>query len=205
MNEEFEKLQKEWEGKNAFIIGGGPSVNGFPLSPLIDRPVIGVNNAYQFPATKILWFGDRPWYLWNEDKLQSFRKPKATCHPFFNNNPEFLVFKRGKPQGIDTRTGHISWNSCSGGSAVNLAWHLKAERVILIGFDMAKDEKGNTHYHKDHKKSPANPPYKVYLESFWKIAGDAKHLGFEIFNASPQSSMDCFPKITSEEALSYGF
>lgn len=205
MNPEFENLRKEYEGKTAFIIGGGPSVSSFPLSPLNGKFVISVNNAYQFPCTSVLWFGDLPWHEWNEEKLKSFTKPKITCHPAFNNKPGFIVFKRGKPQGIDTRKGHVSWNTCSGGSAINLAWHLKAKRVILIGFDMQKDSQGNTHFHKEHKKSPKNPPFKVYLESFEKIALDAKFLGFEIFNANPQSGMDYFPKISTEEALNYGF
>ena len=63
---------------------------------------------------------------------------KATCNQKFVAEPKknIKALDRGKPQGLETNPRKVSWNRSSGGSAVNLATHLGAERIVLVGFDM---------------------------------------------------------------------
>ena len=57
---------------------------------------------------------------------------------------------RGKPAGIETRAGFVSWNSNTGVSAISLAYHLGVRTIVLLGFDMKNDADGNSNYHDDH-------------------------------------------------------
>jgi len=191
--------EAEWYDETAYIIGGGPSVNDTDLTLLHDRRVIGVNNAYRLgPWVDIGWFGDRKWIQWHAKEFEQFPGIKASC----NANPTVLANKsygfikfihRGKILGIDKRPGFVAWNKCSGNSAINLAYHLGSRRIVLVGFDMKSNEKGETNYHNDHA-GKNSAPYNKFLAALEIISKDAEKLDVEILNACPGSACKYFPK-----------
>jgi len=194
-----------WEGETAFIIGGGPSVNDTDLSLIHNRKVIGVNNAFMLGDwVDVGWFGDKKWITWHEKAYKKFKGIPASC----NHNANIVgverynwihFMRRGKQLGIETNPGYIAWNKSSGNSAINVAYHLGAVRIVLIGFDLQAIG-GNNNYHKDHK-SGGNPPYNRFLSSLKHVEKDAKDLGIQIFNASPKSACEFFPKGELKEFL----
>jgi hypothetical protein len=243
-----------WQGRNAFIIGGGPSLTrqaGFSgrieygnnkeimekisqmLKPIHGSRVIGVNNAFELGNwVDICFFGDCHWENWeaNNEKLKRFKGLIVHCcpHPdrgkFPHTVPKILFVRRHEKRGIQTAYKDIvAWNGNSGGAAINLAYLLGAKRVILFGFDMKPDRKGdNKNFHSRHfdnqtirktdlGKAPPEPKsgkdVRAKLNQFiWNmdvVAKDAKRLGFEILNACPGSRMESFPIISIEEGLSY--
>jgi len=186
-----------WTNQTVFIIGGGPSVNKTDLSLIYDRKVIGVNTAFKLGDwVDIGWFGDKKWIDWNEKEFKEFKGIKASCN---TNNVVLKKYdwikyvKRGKPLGIDTTKGFVSWNKSSGNSAINLAYHLGSRRIVLIGFDLKDDEKGNHNYHDEHKVKE-NPPYTRMISCLKVVSEDANKLGVEILNASPKSGCLFFPR-----------
>ena len=197
-----------WTGETAFIIGGGPSLRGVDLESLLKgRRVIGVNYAGLLPWTDLCWFGDCRWFDWNIENLQKHAAIKITCCERLHVVPWLRVMRRSKKRaGIDTDPQFIAWNWNSGGSAVNLAYHLGARRIVLMGFDLKRDEANNTHWHDEYKK--VNPgqedivyTYRKFKRGFDEIASDAVKLGVEIVNATPGSALESFPICSREEAL----
>ena len=193
---------KIWENGTAYIIGGGPGVKAVDLSLIHDKHVIGVNNAYLLGDwVDVGWFGDKKWLLWHRNSWKKSPCIKASC----NHDREVLkhdsgwihFMSRGKAAGIETAPGSIAWNRCSGSSAINLAYHLGATRIVLIGFDM-HDVDGKKNFHKDHKDN-GNAPYKKFLGCYGDIAKDAVELGVEIINATPDSALRHFPYFTLEK------
>jgi hypothetical protein len=133
---------------------------------------------------------------------------------------------RNHPEGISRKKGHVSWNKNSGGSAINLAYHLGAKKIVLIGFDMqAASHRGprdpadrarvTTHYHGCHrleikeenqkkaKKRVRDPnaPYRRFLKGFPAIAADAEKLGIELVNTSLISQIKEIPKKSLKEVV----
>ena len=116
---------------------------------------------------------------------------------------------RGKPQGIDKRPKTISWNRNSGASAINLAYHLGAGRVILLGFDMKPNEDGELNWHRKHIEMGLNKEdakrgqriYNRFLVCFDMIERDAQLLGLPIINANPDSQISNFRKVPYERLL----
>jgi hypothetical protein len=114
---------------------------------------------------------------------------------------------RGKPAGIETRTGFVSWNGNSGMSAISLAYHLGAKTIILLGFDMQPAENGQSNYHNEHidlrlhKKFNNQKVYDRYLTKTMQIAKDARQLGLTIINCSSRSKIDDFPVMTIDEVI----
>lgn len=195
-----------WEGATAFVIGGGPSVSTVDFSLIEKKHVIGVNNAFELgPFVDVCFFGDCQWIFPNWNRLRKFGGLIVTNCPREPQHEGVLRVNRSNNKGLETRPTHLAWNKSSGASAINLAVHLGAKRIVLIGFDMkVKDNQHN--WHTRHKeagfKGPGADIYATrFMRYFPQIATDAKALGIEIINANPDSALDVFPKMTLEEAV----
>lgn len=197
-------IKKSWNAVPAYIIGGGYSINFINIPSLKYKKTIGVNNAYKY-NTAICWFGDVRWREWQlkhfPRRWRNYKGIKASCHDCFEKNSEVFYIRRTKDTGIEDREIGVANNGNSGGSAINVAYHLGANPIILLGFDM-KRINNQPNFHTEHRAPRREDLYDFWMQAFRKIKSDADHLGIKIFNANPDSAMDIFPKITFEEAIS---
>lgn len=234
-----------WEGDDVWILGGGPSVTkqfGIPddvvnkvrtgelppsayspyMKEIHDCHVIGINVAYLIGDwIDMVFFGDAKFYLRHCQALAKWPGLKVSCTPTIEKVPwiKYLAKDASHPYGISSKRNCISWNHNSGASAVSLAVHLGAKRIILLGFDMKNDETGKKHWHNLYKV-PKPPPTKIlppkrhrgrvitkvpvfskHLRGFPEMARNAKSMGVEIINACPESAITVFPKFTLKELL----
>lgn len=194
-----------WEGRTVFILGGGPSLTMSPLHLLKNERVIAVNDAFlrQEAAPDVAYFGDCKWWDWNKTEFKKFSGLKITTCQRLYHIKIIKTFKRGKPLGIETTRGYIAWNNCSGLSAINIAYHFGAKKIVLVGFDMGpmnKDDKEVFHWHNRHKAPPVAGAYNSrYLPTIPAIMSDAKNLGIEIVNASAHTYIS--PLVIRRERL----
>lgn len=178
------------------------------MAPIHDKHVIGINNAYQIGTwMDMVFFGDYSWYLIHRNKLAKWPKIKATCSPRFDTrrdnseNIKYVQKDHGHRLGISSDRRKVSWNGNSGAAAISLAVHMGAKRIILLGFDMHMMH-GATHWHGGHlEKKKRKPPFNRHLKGFPFIAQDAKQMGIEILNASPDSAIKVFRKINVKDLL----
>lgn len=226
-----------WEGGECWIIGGGPSMPrqfGIPedviedvlhkrqppsayspyLSPIHDKHSIGVNAAFMIGDwIDMVFFGDGKFYFQNEKAISAFPKLRVTCNPNLHKRPHVRGVKYvgrdgNHAVGFSSKPGYISWNHNSGAAAMNVAVHMGAKRLFLLGFDMNTDDKRNLHWHSVYadvyhtrRRQEKSLPYHKHLPNFPFVANDAERLGIEIINVSPDSSLEQFPKMNLEEAL----
>ena len=92
----------------------------------------------------------------------------------------------------------------SGYAAINLAYHLGAKRIILLGFDMKNDGE-LTHFHDGYPtRSTGDRIYHdKFLPGFKSLAANLKQNGIAVLNASLYSRLQVFTKISLEAALSF--
>ncbi len=88
----------------------------------------------------------------------------------------------------------------SGFQACNLAARCGARRIVLTGFDM----QGSDHWHGRHGRGLQNPPADAVGR--WRKAMDAaapafRALGVEIINASRETALTAYPRMSIEDAL----
>lgn len=103
-----------------------------------------------------------------------------------------------------TPPGVIGSGGNSGFQALNLAVQWGARRIVLLGYDMS-DVYGQHWYGPSNGQGRTNPGewnFKRWRKAF-AVAAEQRHaLGLQIINASPLTSLDCFPVTkTVEEAL----
>lgn len=188
-----------------------PSVYSSYMSYLYDKHVIGVNVAYMLGNwIDMVFFGDKSFFLSHEKGLRAFPGIKVSCHEYVDNNGwcKFLLKDTSHRVGISPNQRMVSWNNNSGAAAISLAVHTGAKRIILLGFDMTLDS-GKQHWHSLYPNSANNQnnrrvvatPFKRHLLGFPAIAADAERMGVEILNASPDSAIQCFRKVTVKELM----
>ena len=187
------RIEPLWKGQSCFIIGGGPSLKDMDLSPIHNHNVIGVNDAFKLgPWVDICWFGDCRWAVWNHEALTKFGGEVITCVRCNCQHPAVQV-RRTEQKGISTNPEEVRWNRSSGASAINLAFHLGVTKIILLGFDMQVRD-GQHNWHTNHKHHPRHEVYQErMITPFESITRDAKTLGIEIINSTPDSALKVFP------------
>jgi len=197
------KVPKIWPGEDVFILGGGPSLLDNDLSLIHNRKVIGVNDAYRLGTwVDVCWFGDWEWFRMHRKELAKFPGLIAT-HQQQCKHMKSVKVLQFREEGICDDPLYVARNRNSGGSAVNLAYHLGAKRIILLGFDMHLETgTKRSNWHDDNRCSPTEHSYGVMLNCFKKIAEDAVQLGLTIINATPESSLTLFPFQTLKEVTS---
>ena len=194
------------------------------MPQLHQRHCIGVNLAYSIgPWIDFCFFGDSGFYLHHKQHLVPWPGIKVSCAPRFaerdDRDPEGIKFMSKdsrKRSGISMDRGKVAWNQNSGAASISLAAQLGVKRIVLIGFDMSLDTGGTSHwhgYHREIKGNPENrrgirrkgtlkgPPFNRHLRGFPVIAEDAKKLGIEILNASPNSAITEFKKVRLRDVL----
>ena len=93
--------------------------------------------------------------------------------------------------GLSTTPGLIHSGGNSGYAAVNLAYHLNAGRVLLLGFDMML-EGSKRHWFGDHPQGlNMASNYKNFINNFNSIV--PADYGIEIWNVTRRTDLKCFP------------
>ncbi len=196
-----------------------PSVYSPYMSAIHDRHVIGINAAYLIGDwIDIIFFGDNKFFMAHCEGLSEHPGLKVTCNSKTNSrcrDIHYLPHDRKRTKGISTSPKLVSWNSNSGAAAISMAVYLGVRRIVLLGFDMQVGVHGQHWHnayrgmrvHRTHGKQRGQLvvakklPFDRHLRGFPLIARDAKKLGIEIVNASPNSAIKEFPKCTVQEAL----
>ena len=217
-------IPRIWEGSDVWIIGGGPSVpHEFDIpdniiqkvikgaSPALYSPymeklhskhVIGINVAYLLGNwIDIVFFGDTNFWLKYQNSLANFPNIKVSCHSGVAKIDwvKYVPHDKNHPKGISTKPNMVSWNENSGAAAISIAAHAGAKRIILLGFDM-KLNGDRQHWHNIYGKSNSKRFY-AHMIGFKQIAIDARKLGIEIINASPDSAIQEFKKVSVKDIL----
>lgn len=82
----------------------------------------------------------------------------------------------------------------SGYAALGLAYHMYVKKLVIIGIDGI----GGYWFDENRPRSLKHLP-----KLFQSAVPQLKERGIEVINASPDSILDCFPKVTADEALDW--
>jgi hypothetical protein len=151
------------------------------------------------PWASVLWACDDAWWAKNKELWQDFQGLKFTwCkgsaqrfglrHVRGTNNP-----------GLGKEILH------SGGSggymAINLAYHLGARWIGLLGFDMQMTG-GKTHFFGDHRRTsnPTEGLLKDWVPKFVPLYHDLKSEGVELVNCTRETALT-IPRADLDDVL----
>jgi len=203
----------QWSGKRCFIIGGGEALESFDFTKLKGEKTIGINKAFLFCNTDILYSMDIRYYFWlMEGRLDEMEKDNVkgkwlasravktwlcpiSYHKF---HPSVYLIRRMNDKGVyrDLKHGIYGGNN-SGFGALMLAIALGANPIYLLGYAMKCNTK--THFHTGYPESKLNRMQKKvisYKKMFEHFAPKIKETGKKVVNLvikdKDETALSCF-------------
>jgi len=204
-----------WPGSTIVCIASGPSLTIGDAAMCAGGParVIAVNGAVDAaPWADVLFAADRDWWL-ARSGMPGFGglKVRATRLRAVNEAPEpalpfrdVLALRSRQTGGLDDDPRFLATGGNSGYLAVNLAVHLGARRIVLLGYDMQLGSAGERHFHGDHGSALRNPEAEDlarWVVHFWSLQAALLERGIIAVNCSRVSALNCFPRRRLEDEV----
>lgn len=199
-----------WRGERVFLIGGGPSLEGFDFERLRGKGrVIAINRAFEFASfADVLFFMDNRFYLRYHGKDLASNE-KWNAYPgikvFLNLSGRkyedvYSVRKLGKT-GLSNslRVGLYHGNN-SGVGAINLAYTLGANPIYLLGYDCSFNGK-KSHFHSGYNILQHEGSVRSFAREFERLKRFLVRTSTRVVNLNPKSACRAFPFGNLEEVL----
>lgn len=194
-------VPKLWPGSTVVCLGGGPSLTQADVDACRGRArVIAINDAYKLaPWADVLYACDDKWWAWHKG-VPSFTGLKYSITAPVGKWPGVQRLRNDGPQGLCLTPNGLRTGRNGGYQAINLAVHLGAATIVLLGYDMARSS-GKSHWFGEHPKGSTPSPYTSFLQAFPALVDPLKKLGIQVVNCSRLTALKTFPCRPLEDVL----
>lgn len=212
-----------WPDSTVVCLGGGSSLTAEDVAYCRDKAhVIAIKEAgccripghvAPAPWADVLYAAEARWWhmvggapdfkgLKYSIQQDAFERPelRRPVTEWAEPYPDLQVLRDTGSEGLELDPTGLKTGHNSGYQAINLAVHLGAKRIVLLGYDMAKGLGGTQNWfgpHKTHLESQ----FSLFLNRYTTIVGPLERLGITVINASRASALRVFPQMPLEEAL----
>jgi hypothetical protein len=196
-------VPKLWPGATVVLLGGGPSLTVADVDACYGGHLrtIAINDAWRLaPWADVLYACDQKWWTWHQGVPQ-FAGPKysiAASDPI--TWPDVQVLANTGVLGLEREPTGLRTGYNSGYQAINLAVHLGAARILLLGYDLSPAPDGRTHWFGDHPDRQPSP-YFAMLEAFPSLVEPLAAIGVTVINCSRRTALQTFPIVPLEDEL----
>lgn len=199
----YSAVTRLWDDATVVCLAGGPSLTQADVDSCRGRArVLAIKDTIRLcPDPDVLYACDARWWRYYGSSLL-FAGPRYAMELLAT--PFARVLKNTGEIGLELQPDGLRTGRNSGYQAVNLAVHLGARRIVLLGYDM-QPTGGRAHWFGSHPYPTAGltaEHYKLWLRCFETIVAPLKALGVEVYNATRSTALRCFPCVPLEEALS---
>ncbi len=195
----YEPVPALWPGATIAILATGPSLCAADVQACREKPVriLAIKDAIRLaPDADALYACDGHWWKTYGPTL-TYAGPKYSLDE--GARPWASVLKHAGEMGLSADRCGLKTGRNSGYQAINLAVHLGATRIVLLGYDMQATH-GRTHCHPPYPWKP-NSDFTAFLPMFRFLVAPLAALGIGIVNASRVSALTEFPRLSLAEAL----
>jgi len=201
----YASVPKLWPGETVVCIASGPSLTEADVNYVRGRAhVIAINNNWELaPWADVLHANDGRWWHWHKG-VPSFKGLKYSLSHSARMWPDVNVLRRAHDaKGISFDPKALcNYGLNSGYAAINLAVHLGAKRIILLGYDMQVGPNKEEHWHKDHRNR-SRSEYPIFLRRFSAMTEPLEKAGIEVINCTRRTAIETFPLMSLEDALPF--
>lgn len=194
------------QGGTILCVASGPSLTREDLEYARDKvhATIVINSSFRMaPWAQILYAADANWWDSNMSDVRAANVSAElwTCSLTSARKYHINFIQPERKPGLSVDASCIRTGLHSGYQVMNLAYHLGARRLLLLGYDMQRTG-GKSHWHGDHKRPcHNNMDFKAALTHFPRLAVDLRSEGVEVVNCTRETALKCFPRSTIQEVL----
>lgn len=192
-------------------LASGPSLNAEDCAYVHGKAkVIAVNDGIRFSKdfADVLYSSDvRFWRYYKgmpdfHGLKYAIEQGRGAKRRGFEKWPDIAVLRNTGDPGLEQSPEGLKTGRNSGAAAINLAVHLGASRILLLGYDMNTGPNGQAHFFGQHPPGlQTHAPYQVFRRMFEAMVAPLRALGIEVINCTERSSLECFPKRQLREVL----
>lgn len=203
-----------WSDKPVLIVGAGPSLKGFDFNRLRGLGyVLAVKETWvDLPFADACFGLDVPWIIRQYGALCDVAQRMQLYVSVSHNERRpwrpipratHLIFDRNKVVGFSTDPARIESGAHSGYGAVNLAILKRARAIFLFGFDYTStyDHYCPERYAHNKSREKQSHYFLNWAQEFNKTTEQIKRLGIALINASPNSNLKAYPKLSIDDAI----
>lgn len=153
------------------------------------------------PWADALYACDETWWARNKDLWEDFEGMKFSWQKMAAQRFGVIWTPGQNKPGLGLNSLHAGGGS--GYMAINLAYHLGASVIAMLGFDCKKGGDGKIHWHGAHKRT-GNPSDRVlneWVHKYPPLYEDLKNQGVELINCTRDTALT-IPWMSLEECLS---
>lgn len=186
-----------WPGSTVVVAGSGPSLTAADLEFCRERGArtIVVNDAYKLaPWADVMYAADDKYWRW-ENGAPDFKGLKYTIRPCRKEWPGLMTVLNTGREGLELVPTGVRTGFHSGYQAINLAFHLGASRVVLLGCDMRGD-----HFFGSHRDK-SRPPFTAGIQAYETLVQPLKAAGVDVVNCTPRSAIKAFPMASLQDVF----
>lgn len=191
-----------WPGSTIVILGSGPSLTPDDVASCQGRArVIAIKETIRLaPWADVLYAagGDRTdfWRTHTAD-YAGFEGLRYALHE--KSAPWATVLRNTGYLGIETDPSGLRTGKNSGFSCINLAVHLGAAKIVLLGYDLAIA--GQKYHWFGNRSWEQENHFPHFRELYASMVEPLEALGVQVINASRETELLAFPRCSLAEAL----
>jgi hypothetical protein len=194
----YRPVERLWPGSTIVCVATGPSLTPEDVAYCQDKArIIAINDAYRYaPFADVFYGADGKWWKQHND-LMPFPGVKYSLTE--NSGKGVHVLRRSPGTGLELDPRGLKLGRNSGYQAINLAVHLGAARILLLGYTMQIID-GKSHFFGEHWDK-SRSPYSTFIEQFQHLVKPLASLQIEVINCTPNTKLLCFPQAPLREVL----
>lgn len=188
-------------GGTVLCVASGPSLVDDDVAfcrDKVDLTVVVNDNYQKAPWADVLYACDYAWWQHHQG-VPSFQGLKFSLGPHPTPSvrrptwPDVQLLQNTGESGLERDPSGVRTGRNSGYQAINLAVHLGASRIVLLGYDMQLGPRGQRHWFGNHAFTRSAPICSAWVPFFTTLVAPLKAAGVDILNCSRATSLRCFP------------
>lgn len=208
----YATVPRLWPGETVVILGGGSSLTAADVNFVRGKArVIAIKEAgccaipghvAPAPWADVLYAADEKYWRFVKGAPDfaglKYAIEQTDTPPIVW--PGVQVLRDTGKHGLELDPSGLRTGYNSGYQAINLAVHLGAARIVLLGFDCWRGPSGHQNWfgpHPTHLESP----YPIFLQAFASLVEPLAAAGVAVANCSRRTVLTAFPRASLEDVL----